>query len=506
MEMVNITENLDKNEEFLRNTIGQSSDTNYRRFNITAFNNKTALLVNISGLADANLINDFLLTPLMSLKQLPTEINIQDKAKPITWLVNSGISLSNVRESNQWTDICNSIMSGDSVLFLQDCDTAIILSTKGWESRTIKEPNTESEPRGPKDGFIEDIESNTSLIRRRIKDNNLRFENMIIGERTKTNVMLAYIDDLVNKSILQEARTRLSAIKIDGILETGYIEELITDSPNSVFPLIQRTERPDKACSAILEGRIIILVDTTPFVLIIPSVFLQFINASGDYYEKSILSSFIRCIRLLALFMSLSLSSFYVLLMSFHQEMIPTSLALKLASSRQGLPLPATVETFAMELVFEILKEAGIRMPSSIGQTVSFIGALVIGEAAVSAGFIGPATVIVIALAAICSFVIPSLSMSNSIRFIRFPLLILSSSFGLFGFLGGIIVIILHLLSLRCFSVPYLAPISPFDKNANKDVIIRAPLWRMEKRPSISKPSDPMRQKNDSKPEPPKEK
>lgn len=506
MEILTINKTVDENEKFLKNKIGESFDTSYRRFTIPAGNNKIALIVYIEGLVDVKSLNEYLITPLITLKQFPTENNLSGKPEPIAWLMNSGVSLFGARESNQWSDICDSIMEGNSILFIDNYDMAIILSTNKWESRTIQEPSNESEPRGPRDGFIEDIQTNTAMIRRRIKDYNLRFEIMYIGERSKTKVSMAYIDNIVNKSVLQEVRSRLSKIKIDAILDTGFIQELISDSPNSIFPLYQRTERPDKACAVILDGRIAILVDTTPFVLLMPSVFWHCIQSSGDYYEKPLISSFLRGIRLLALFMSLSLSSVYVLLMSYHQEMLPTSLALKLAAAREGVPFPVPVEIFSMEIALVIMKEAGVRMPTTIGQTVSFLGAVVIGQSAVAAGFIGPATVIIVALSTICSYGIPSLAMTNTITIIRLPLLLLASSFGLLGYLGGIIVIVLHLMSIRSFGAPYLSPISPYDKNSNKDTIIRVPLWRMHKRSSISKSTDPNRQEKDLKPQPPKEK
>jgi spore germination protein KA len=503
MEEITINMELKKNEEHLKNTIGQCSDTNYHNFIIPACDNNEALIVYINRMADSNIINNFILKPLMSLTKLPNDFDFLSGSEIIKKLMNSEVHMSGVQESNVWKDICDAIMIGNSVIFVNNCDTAIILSTYGFKSREVKEPDTESETKGPRDGFIEDIGINTALIRRRIKDYSLRFESMTIGEKTKTSVSLAYLDNTVNKSVLEEARIRLKRIKRDGILETGYLEELITDAPYSIFPLIQHTERPDKVCASILEGRIAILVDNTPFVMIIPTEAWSFLHGSGDYYENYYVSSLVRFIRILAIFLGISLSSLYVLLMSYHQEMIPTSLALKIATGREGVPFPISIEAFGMEVVFEILKEAGIRMPSSVGQTVSFIGALVIGEAAVAAGLIGPATVIVISLAAICSFAIPSFTMNNSVRIIRFPLLFLSSTLGILGYLGGIIAIDLHLLSLRSFGAPYMAPLEPFDKSSIKDVFIRAPWWKMGMRPSDSKTNNKNREITNMKPKPP---
>jgi hypothetical protein len=341
-----------------------------------------------------------------------------------------------------------------------------------------------------------------ALIRRRIRDYSLRFEGSKIGDRTKTDVALVYIESLVNDSLLNEVRERLNRIKTDAILASNYIEEYIDDSPFSIFPKIEHTERPDKACAAILEGRIVIITDNTPFSLIVPAVFWNFLQVPGDHYERFCLGTFWRWLRLLAVFLTLSSTSAYVLLSSFHQEMLPTSLALKIAAGRSGVPFPAVMEAFVMEIVFEIMTEAGLRIPKSLGQAVSIIGTLVVGQGAVMAGLVGPALVIAVAIGAISSFAIPSFSMSNSIRMLRFPLLLLSATFGIFGYLGGVIVITLHLMSTRSFGMPFYAPISPFDKSDQKDTLLRVPRWKMITRPWLSRPKDKARQTADLQPKP----
>jgi hypothetical protein len=372
----------------------------------------------------------------------------------------------------------------------------------------VSEPVAEGEVRASRDGFIENIRVNTSLIRRRIKDYSLRIDSMKIGVRTKTDVALVYIDNLVDKGILGELKSRLERIDVDSILESGYIEELIEDAPLSVFPTIEHTERPDKASAAILEGRIAVIVDNTPFCLVVPTIFWQFIQATGDYYERHYVSSFIRWIRILALFISLTASSFYVLLSSFHQEMYPTALALRVAAGREGVPFPAIMEVFLLEIMFEILREAGLRMPKPVGQAVSIVGALVIGEAAVNAGLVGPTLVVIIAAEAISSFAIPAYSLALAFRLLKFPLLVLSATFGLLGFLGGNMLVALHLLSLRSFGAPFLTPIDPFRVHGNKDVIIRVPWWKMTKRPKAASTQNVKRQADSEtlKPKPPSKK
>jgi spore germination protein KA len=501
-----ISRGLNENEKFIRSTLGEGSDVIIRHFVIPAFNNCRALILCIDGLVQTKEIDDIVLQPLMASLQFPMQKNFIASAGPIRAIKEAGLLAASIQESQQWTEILDAVVSGDTALFIDSCDTAIILATRGYESRSVSEPQAEGEVRASRDGFIENIRVNTSLIRRRIKDYSLRMESMKIGTRTKTDIVLVYIDNLVDKAILGELKSRLERIKIDSVLESGYIEELIEDSPLSLFPTIEHTERPDKASASILEGRIIILVDNTPFCLIVPTVFWQYIQATGDYYERYYIATFIRWIRLIAMFFSLTASSFYVMLSSFHQEMYPTLLALRVAAGREGVPFPSIIEVFLMEIMMEILREAGLRMPKPVGQAVSIVGALVIGEAAVSAGMVGPILVVVIAVETISSFAVPAYSFSLALRLLKFPMLILSGSFGLLGFLGGTVAIMLHLLSLRSFGAPFLMPIDPFNASGSKDVTVRVPWWKMTRRPMSTRSQDSIRQADSEvlKPKPPK--
>lgn len=422
----------------------------------------------------------------------------------INYLTKLGVLVPSLKTSSDWNEILDAVVSGDTALFLEGEGMALILSTRGFSSRSVSEPTVESEVRASKDAFNENIRTNTSLIRRRIKDYSLRIENMKIGERTKTDVSVAYIDNLVDKAILGELKSRLQRIRVDSILESGYLEEYISDQPYSLFPLIEHTERPDKASAAILEGRIAVIVDNTPFVLMVPTIFWQYIQAVGDYTESFFIGTFMRILRLFCLFLSLTASSFYVMLVAFHQEMLPTDLALRVAAGREGVPFPAVMEALIMEFMFEIMREAGLRLPKPVGQAVSIVGTLVIGEAAVNAGLVGPTLVIAIAASGISSFAIPAYNTSFALRLVKFPLIILSGTFGILGFLGGTIAITMNLLSLRSFGAPFMTPISPYRSRGNKDTFIRVPWWRMNKRPETGKPQDSARQSGELKPEPPK--
>ncbi|MEA4925482.1 MAG: spore germination protein [Syntrophomonadaceae bacterium] len=497
-----ITGDLNNDEQYLINTIGQGMDTCYRHLVIPALDNCGAMIVYIKGLVNTTELEDAIIAPLVAKMRSARGRNQYNKTDKVEMLIDAGMSVSGVQSTQKWNEICDAIVSGDSVLFIEQCNAALILANRGWKARSIAEPTSEVETKGPKDSFVEDIMPNMALIRRRIRDYSLRFEGFKIGDRTKTDIALVYIESLVNDSLLTEVRERLNKIKTDSILASNYIEEFIEDGSFSMFPKIEHTERPDKAAAAILEGRIAILVDNTPFTLIVPAVFWNFLEVPGDHYERFYVGTFWRWIRLLAIFLTLSSTSTYVLLTSFHQEMLPTSLAIKLTADRSGVPFPAVIEALFMEIIFEVMTEAGLRIPRALGQTVSIIGTLVIGQGAVLAGLVGPALVIAVAIGAISSFAIPSTSMSTSLRLLRFPLLILSATLGIFGFLGGIIAITLHIMSLRSFGTPFYAPISPIGKDSLKDTLYRAPRWKMTNRPDLARPKDKARQAADLRPQP----
>ncbi|MDF2726372.1 MAG: GerA spore germination protein, partial [Paenibacillus sp.] len=311
-------------------------------------------------------------------------------------------------------------------------------------------------------------------------------DSMQIGTRTRTDINIAYIQSLAKDTLVAEVKRRLERIRIDAILESGYIEELIEDSPLSPFNTVQSTERPDKVASALLEGRVAILVDNTPVVLIVPTFFWQFLQAPDDYYNRYWIGTFFRIVRYFGFLISLILPSIYVMLVSFHHEMIPTSLALTIASGREVVPFPVLLEALIMELAFELMREAGLRMPRQIGQAVSIVGSLIIGQAAVQAGLVSPFMVIVVAITGISSFAIPTYSSSLSLRIFRFPLLIASGVFGLLGFATAFFAILLHALSVRSFGEAYLAPASPFRPSDQRDMLLRVPMWMMDQRPSQS--------------------
>nr|WP_260986752.1 spore germination protein [Paenibacillus terrae] len=403
------------------------------------------------------------------------------------------LAVGEIYEISEWSKLYIHLMSGDTILFIDRIGIAVIASTKGGERRSVSEPESQTVIRGPREGFTESIRTNTALLRRKIKSPNLWLEEMQLGRVTQTDVGIMYIHGIVDEKNVDEVRKRLSVIDIDGVLESGYIEELIENTNKTIFPTIYHSERPDVIAASLLEGRIAILVDGTPFVLLLPTTFNMFFQASEDYYNRFDVGSLIRILRFSSFLIGLLLPSFYVAIIGFHQEMIPTSWLLKLAVQREGVPFPAFVEAFIMETVFEILREAGVRMPRSVGNTISIVGGLVLGQAAVEAGIVSPVVVIVVSLTAIASFVSPAYNIGIAARMLRFIMLIAASLFGIYGIACTLLMMVLHLCSLKSLNVPYMTPYSPIILSELKDSMIRAPLDNMKKRPKLISRNDPVR-------------
>ena len=491
-----LSENLEKNLKALEDEAG-SSDLVIRRF---VFGRQArAAIVYVDGLTDKTLVNEDILKPLMRIN-ITGERALASSAD-IDYVKDALLFVGDIDTEDTLDEAIGDILSGDTVFFMDGAKKAMVISLKGWKTRGIDEPQTESVVRGPREGFTETLRINTSMLRRKIKNPDLKFEMMKIGRRTRTDVCIVYIKGLAKPELIKEIRRRLSRIKTDAILESGYIEQYIEDAPESIFPTVANSEKPDKVASKLLEGRAAILVDGTPFVLTVPMVFLESFQSAEDYYSRPFFASEIRILRFVAFLISILAPALYVALSSFHQELIPTPLLLSMASAHEGIPFPAVVEAAIMLLFFEILREAGVRLPRPIGQAVSIVGALVIGQAAVSAGLIGAPMVIVVAITAVSSFVVPAQTDSESIT--RIALLILAGFLGGFGIAVGLFIILIHLASLQSFGTPYLMPIVPFSRSGMKDTFIRAPLRRMTRRPR-GMAQDDIRQAESSNPPPQK--
>lgn len=487
-------ENFSQNIETLRSIYQNCADVIFRPFLL--FGKTRAMMIYMKGLSDIIRIEKLVLSPLMqeSFSELSSINEYIEQKMPI----------AKVNRVKMWADCLESISNGNPMLFYEGESDGFSLALNKWEKRSIEEPVAEGGIRGSREGFIESLEVNMSLLRRIIKSPSLKLQMMKTGKYTKTKVVLAYIDGLVEPALIEEITNRIERINIDGILESGYIEEMIEDNPFSPFPQVLTTERPDVACSNLLEGRAVILVEGTPFTLIAPVSFFSLIQSQEDYFQRFAIGTLIRLMRYLFLGVSLLLPSLYVALLTFHYEMVPTALLLSVAASRDAVPFPALVEALIMEITFEALREAGVRLPKQVGSAVSIVGALVIGQASVQAGLVSAPMVIVVAITGIASFMMPHYIAGIAIRMLRFPMMFLAGSLGLLGIMMGIIAIVIHLCSLRSFGVPYLAPLAPFKNSELKDVLWRAPWWMMDTRPHFTGNYDAARQKPNQAPSPEK--
>ncbi|GIN60988.1 putative membrane protein YfkQ [Robertmurraya siralis] len=486
-----ISADVEENIDIIKSLFESCADVKFRSFKVQEY---SAYLIYIDGLIDNMSIQFSALHELLSktrIEHLNADF-IQEKM----------VSINDVVEADKLDEIVKQVLDGNTVLMVDGIDKALVLNAKGGERRSVSEPETETAVRGPREGFTESIAVNIALIRQKIKSSHLKLITKEIGTETRTIIGLMFIDHLASPDLVEEVEKRLERIEIDGILESGYIEELIEDEPRSLFPQIQNTERPDTVVGNLLEGRVALLVNGSPFTLILPATFWQFLQANEDYYHRYHISLFIRLLRILMIFLALMLPAIYIAVTTYHQEMIPTNLLYSIAASRESIPFPAFVEAMIMEIAFESLREAGLRLPKVIGQAVSILGALVIGQAAVEAGIVSAPMVIIVSLTGIASFTIPKFNLAITIRILRFPMMLLAGLFGLFGITLGSILIVTHLCKLRSFGVPYFSPIGPFKWKELKDVFIRAPWWAMDKRPTQTISENVQRQTEHMRPSP----
>ncbi|SNR87664.1 spore germination protein KA [Anaerovirgula multivorans] len=462
-----------------------------------------SFIVYIDGMVNRDDINQNVLKSLM------TDIKNTDYEKEsyqenlLSLVMNSLISVSEVIPVYSIKEAVKFILKGYCVIFIDENNGALAMNTVGGDARKVSEPLVETVLRGPMEAFVEDINVNTTLIRRRIKTPDLKIEKFNLGRLSQTEVVMCYIEGIAAEDVLSEIRQRLSRIDTDVIIEGGEIEFFTEDNWLSPFPLSEVTERPDSSAASLAEGRVVIIADGSPFVLIVPVTFSYFFTAPEDYYNKFFSSSFVRLLRYFAFFITLTLPPLYVAITTYHHEMIPSILLISIANARAEIPFPAVVEAFFMEITFEIIREAGARLPISIGQSLSIVGALVIGNTAIQAGLVSPGMVIVVAITAISSFLIPKINSYRAISVLRFPMLLLASTMGVFGIIAGVLTLLIHLASLRSFGVPFLSPFTPISLEDWKDTFIMLPKWLIHKRPTFLQHNNQVRTERGLAPKPP---
>lgn len=437
-------------------------------------NNIKIMFFYLDGFTDKKILKNTILKPLL-FDGLPDGLN---KISSIGQIIEQQLLPSTPSQKVSKVDkLVDHILKGDLIVLVDGESQALVTSLEGMEHRSIEEPEAEVSIRGPRDGFNESIETNISLVRRRIRSPDLKLEPLTLGKVTQTSVIIAYIEGIAKDTLIKEVQKRVKQIQLDGILEAEYIEEFIQDAPYSPFPQIQNTERPDTVSAGLLEGKVVILVDNTPFALITPMTFWDGFQAAEDSYERFIYITFIRSIRFTMFLTAMFLPAVYVALATFHPKLIPTDLLISIGAARENVPFPIIIEGFFMELLFEGLREAGVRLPKAVGSAVSIVGALVIGEAAVQAGIVSAPLVIVVAATGIASFVAPRYNTGIALRLVRLPMIIFAGFLGLYGVAIGFIVLIIHLVNLRSFDVPYFTPVAPLISKDLKDVLVQSPKW-----------------------------
>ena len=454
--------------KIIKNTLGNSSDI------VTRNINDIISYIYLESVSSDDKISNFLMqsiTKITSIEQLFNQLKNN--------IYNSHIVIE--------TDINKCyyyLSSGYTCLFIDNEKNFIAIETQMKLDRGVVESTSEPLIRGPKDSFTENNAINLGLIRKRIKDPKIRIDELKIGRRTNSKTSIIYIDDIANKESVKKIKDILNKIDIDGILDTGYLRDFLNKKQKTLFPKIISSERPDLACQSLLNGKIIILVENSPYAIILPALLVDFFKASEDYYQSNISTSFSRILKWVAFFITITIPSVYIACMTFNQEMIPNQLLISLATQRSQVPFPTFMEVVIFVIFFEILREADIKSPSASGASMSIVGALILGDAAVTAGIVSPFVIIIVAITSICELVFTDMDFINAIRQWRL-LFIFSTIFtGLIGIVVMLLILIIELASIESLGVPYLAPFSPLNLNSLKDSIVLSKTNKREKRAS----------------------
>lgn len=475
---------LEKNIKLFKNIFKDDESIIYRSFENN--NSFKFCIVFAEGMINEEVVNENILLPIMRSN------NVSKASEKVDALKNNIIVSNNIVKTSLIDRLVEAVVNGDTVLLVDEEKEALVISSTGWETRSIEEPEAERVLRGPREGFTESLIKNITMIRRKVKTPDLKFQFKTLGVQTKTKVCICYIEGIANTKILEELIKRLDDIKIDGVLDTGYIQELIRDNPYSPFRTIGTTERPDVIAGKILEGRIALILDGTPIALTLPYIFVEYFQAPDDYYNNFYFTSVSRLLRIIAFILTVNVPAIYISLITFHQEVIPTELLLSISAAEQGTPFPSIIEAIGLLLIFEILRETGTRMPTYIGQALSIVGVLVLGTAAVDARFVSAPMVIVVALSGITGLMTPKIK--GAVILMRVSFLLLASFIGLFGVMFGISAVIVHLFNIRSFGVGYMDEFNTFNLQDIKDTAIRAPWFLMKYRPRFASSSNKKRQ------------
>ncbi|MDQ0202285.1 spore germination protein [Neobacillus ginsengisoli] len=465
------TNDLYKNLSFIKELMCETDDLKVHEF---IFNDQPCLLIYLGTLADEKLIDSIIIEPLL-------EHN--------TGVIEQLVRASQLNKTSDLSAAVGSLLLGKCIVLEGNNPALYLIAVPKSQGRSIEEPANEKVIKGSHEGFVENLNTNIFLIRQRIKSPQLKVKYFKVGNISNTEIAMIYLNNLVNSAIIKEVETRISTIKIDQLLASGNLEQLIEDTPFSPFPQMLNTERPDRAISNLTEGKICVIVDGDPRILIMPISFFAFYQSSDDYTNRWMVGSFFRFIRLFGFVVAISFPAIYIALVSYHSEILPFGILYSVRVSLQYVPFPPLLEAMVMQTILELLKEASIRLPSPIAQTIGVVGGLVIGTAIVQANLISNTMIVVIGFTAIASFVVPVDEMGTSVRLLGFPMMIMAALFGFFGIAFMFMMIFIHLSKLESFGTPYFAPFAPLKIKDLKDTFLRLPVWLLNSRPTDAKPN-----------------
>ncbi len=474
---MHLTKSLKENRAALQEALRDCGDVVWREFCVGG--GGRLLMLYTDNIVDGEAIRESILETLM------LDYRSEQQTGMLSRLLEDAIAIGEVKQIQTVAEVCDGVLWGDTILLMEGDDFALQATTKKFPNRGVNKAETEVVVQGPKDSFMEVMAFNIVLTRRRIRDPRLKLKRKKAGRRSRTDIALMYMEDLVRPEVLWQVEQQLDALSMEGVLDSGSVEQLLEKWKFSPFPQMQMTERPDKTAAALLEGRVVLLADNTPYAILLPATLNTFFQAAEDYYERWEIMSLIRMIRYGAAFLAVALPGLYIAFAVYHPQLMPTALALKIAATRENIPFSVIGEVLIMELAFELLREAGIRLPSPVSSTIGIVGGIIIGSAAVEAGIVSPAVVIVSALTGICTFVLPNVSVVSGIRISKYLVIALGAVLGLFGVWAALLLLIAHLAGLTSYGIPYLYPFCSSSINQDRDwedSIFRLPLlkWKAE--------------------------
>ncbi len=486
---------IDGNLELIKQSFNskENKDIIIRQFTVAG--KYKAFIAYIDGMVDRITINNFILRPLLRKDEYGNEVGT---GCSLDYIFNDVLETNQATKVSDIEDVIYEILMGNTCLYVDGCDFYISSETKGYDKRSVEKPQTEGVVRGAQEAFNENLRTNITLVRRIVKNKDLTTEFLKVGRRNKNLCAVMYINGLINPAIVKEVKRRIQGLKTDFIAGSGILEQFIEENPRSLVPTILSTERPDRAASHLVEGKAVIIAEGTPFALVVPVSLSAMFHTPEDSTLRWQYGTLLRLIRIFAVLITTFSPGLYVALTNFHREMIPTDLLIAIAKARENVPFPTIFEVFLMEISFELIREAGIRIPGIIGNTIGIIGALILGQAAVQANLVSPVLIIVVAITGLGNFAIPDFGMAFAARIGRFIFIILGAMLGFYGISLGVVGLLAILADTRSFGVPFLTYFSP-KVSENNDLIIRKPVWKQEDRPDDVNPLDTVRQPDISK-------